>query len=157
MHRPVAIFIFACRSMRVLKGFFNTVTVTQYFAQSRNPNGYFWHPTSRAYPQSQISPWFCFKILTLELKIRGIPDPGYLCLSAKGLAFKSQGGWLIHPATCTIAWTPPTLTKIKRKTKPKEFFHSPAAIYILMTALPPGNLNKDKYVSDMILFMLRDG
>lgn len=156
MHWPIAIFILACQSMRVLKGFFNTVTVTQYFAQSCNPNGYFWHPTSRAYPQSQISPWFCFKILTLELKITGIPDPGSLCLSAKGY-LKSQGGWLIHTATCTIAWTPPTLTKIKRKTKPKEFFHSLAAIYILITALPPGNLNKDKYVSDMIQFTLRDG
>ena len=30
---------------------------------------YFWHPNSRAYFQSQISPWFCFKIPNPELHI----------------------------------------------------------------------------------------
>ena len=32
------------------------------FVQSRNPDVCFWHPTSRAYFQSQISPPLCFKI-----------------------------------------------------------------------------------------------
>lgn len=36
--------------------FFNAVTPTQNFVPSRNPAGYFWQPTSRAYFQSRISP-----------------------------------------------------------------------------------------------------
>ena len=36
-------------------GFFTPVIPTQDFMQSRNPEGYFWHPTSRAYFQSQIT------------------------------------------------------------------------------------------------------
>ena len=43
--------------------------------QSRNPEGYFWHPTSRVYFQSRISPRFCFQIPNPELQIREIPDP----------------------------------------------------------------------------------
>ena len=43
------------------------------FEQSRNPEGYFWHPTSRAYFQSRIPPWFCCKIPNPELQIREIP------------------------------------------------------------------------------------
>ena len=39
----------------------------QDFEQSRNPEGYFWHPTSRAYFQSRIPPWFCCKIPNPEL------------------------------------------------------------------------------------------
>ena len=34
--------------------FFNPVIPTQNFGHSRNPKGYFWHPTSRAFVQSQI-------------------------------------------------------------------------------------------------------
>ena len=41
-------------------GFLTPVIPTQNFMQSRNPEGYFWHPTTRAYFQSQISLWFCF-------------------------------------------------------------------------------------------------
>ena len=56
-------------------GFFNPVIPTQNFVQSRNPEGYFWHPTSRVYFQSRISPRFCFQIPNPELQIREIPDP----------------------------------------------------------------------------------
>ena len=45
------------------------------FRQSLNPKGYFWHPTSRAYFQSRISPRFRFKIPNPELQIREIPQP----------------------------------------------------------------------------------
>ena len=42
-------------------GFFNPVVLTQDFEQSRNPEDYFWHPTSRAYFQSRIPPDFAVK------------------------------------------------------------------------------------------------
>ena len=35
--------------------FFTPAIPTQNFMQLRNPEGYFWHPTSRAYFQSQIT------------------------------------------------------------------------------------------------------
>ena len=56
-------------------GFFYPVIPTQIFGQSRNPEGYFWHPTSRAYFQSRISPRFPFKIPNPEPQIRQIPHP----------------------------------------------------------------------------------
>ena len=56
-------------------GFFNPVIPTQNFVQSRNPDGYFWHPTSQAYFQSRILPRFWFKIPNPEPQIREIPDP----------------------------------------------------------------------------------
>ena len=57
-------------------GFFNPVIRTPNFVQSRNPDGYFWHPTSRAYFQSRKSPQLCFKISNPgELQIREIPGP----------------------------------------------------------------------------------
>ena len=56
-------------------GFFNPVTPTQNFRQSRNPEGYFWHPASRAYFQSTISPRFRLKIPNPEPQIREIPHP----------------------------------------------------------------------------------
>ena len=40
-----------------------------------NPDGYLWHPASRAYFQYQVSPPYCFKIPNLGLRIRRIPDP----------------------------------------------------------------------------------
>ena len=49
-------------------GFFKLVIPTQKFAQSRNPEGYFWLPTFRAYFQSRISPRFCFNIPNPERK-----------------------------------------------------------------------------------------
>ena len=58
------------------KGFFNPVIPTRNSSQSCNPEGYFWHPTSRAYFQSRISPRFCFQIPNPELQIREISDPG---------------------------------------------------------------------------------
>ena len=42
---------------------------------SRNPEGYFWHPISRAYFQFRTSRRFCFKIPSPQLQIRKIPDP----------------------------------------------------------------------------------
>ena len=57
-------------------GFFNPVIPTQDFEQSRYPEGYFWHPTARAYFQSRIPLWFCCKIPNPELQIREIPYPG---------------------------------------------------------------------------------
>ena len=48
---------------------------TQNFVQSRNPEGYFWHPTSLAYFQSQISSQFSFQIPNPELRIQEIPSP----------------------------------------------------------------------------------
>ena len=42
-------------------GFFNPAVLTQDFEQSRNPEDYFWHPTSRAYFQSRIPPDFAVK------------------------------------------------------------------------------------------------
>ena len=36
--------------------FSNAVIPTQHFVQSRNPGGYFWHPTSWAYFQSRFLP-----------------------------------------------------------------------------------------------------
>ena len=42
---------------------------------SRNPEGYFWHPISRAYFQSRISPRFRLKIPNPEPQIREIPHP----------------------------------------------------------------------------------
>ena len=56
-------------------GFFYPVIPTQNFRQFRNPEGYFWHPTSHAYFQSQISPRFGFKIPNPEPQIREIPHP----------------------------------------------------------------------------------
>ena len=56
-------------------GFFYPVIPTQIFGQSRNPEGYFWHPTSRAYFQSRISPRFRFKIPNPEPQIREILHP----------------------------------------------------------------------------------
>ena len=56
-------------------GFFYPVIPTQNFGQSRNPKGYFWHPTSRAYFQSPISPRSRFKIPNPEPQIREIPHP----------------------------------------------------------------------------------
>ena len=53
------------------KEFFNPVIPTQNFVQSRNPEGYFWHPTSQAYFQSRNTPRFCFQILNPELQISG--------------------------------------------------------------------------------------
>ena len=50
-------------------GFFNFVIPTQNFEQSRNPEGYFWHPTSQAYFQSRDSPRFYFQIPNPELQI----------------------------------------------------------------------------------------
>ena len=55
--------------------FLNPVIPTQNFLQFRNLDGYFWHPTSRAYCQSRILPRFCFKIPNPELQIREIQDP----------------------------------------------------------------------------------
>ena len=56
-------------------GFFTPVIPTQNFMQSRNPEDYFWHPTSRAYFQSQISLWFCFKVPNPKLQMREITYP----------------------------------------------------------------------------------
>ena len=67
------------RSLTQFKGppieFSNPVIPTQNFVQSHNPEGYFWHLTSRAYFQSRISPRFCFQIPNPEVQIREIPDP----------------------------------------------------------------------------------
>ena len=56
-------------------GFFYPVIPTQIFGQSRNPEGYFWHPTSRAYFQSRISHRFPFKIPNPKPQIREIRIP----------------------------------------------------------------------------------
>ena len=40
--------------------------------QSRNPDGYFLHPTSCTHFESRISARFCFLILIPELQIREI-------------------------------------------------------------------------------------
>ena len=64
--------------LRVPNRVFNPVIPTQNFGQSRNPEGYFWHPTSRAHFQSRISPRFRFKIPNPEPEIRKIPHPGKL-------------------------------------------------------------------------------
>ena len=56
-------------------GFFNPLIPTQNFVQSRNPDSYFWYPTSPAYFHSLISPPFRIKILNPELQLREIPDP----------------------------------------------------------------------------------
>ena len=45
------------------------------FVQFRNPEGYFWHPTSQAYFQSRNSPLFCSKIPNPELQMRELPGP----------------------------------------------------------------------------------
>ena len=42
--------------------------------QSRNPEGYFWHPAPE-YFQSRVSPRFCFKISDPEIQTRLIPYP----------------------------------------------------------------------------------
>ena len=55
-------FRLACGYRRSPIGFFNRVIPTHVFAQSRNPDGYYLHPRSRAYFQSRISPPFCFNI-----------------------------------------------------------------------------------------------
>ena len=60
---------------RVPNRVFLSVIPPQIFGQSRNPEGYFWHPTSRAYFQSRISPRFPFKIPNPEPQIREIPHP----------------------------------------------------------------------------------
>ena len=56
-------------------GFFTPVIPTQNFMQSRNSEGYFWHLTSRAYFQSQISLWFCFKVPNTKLQMKEITYP----------------------------------------------------------------------------------
>jgi len=56
-------------------GFFNSVIPTQNFVQGRNPEGCFWHPTSRENLQSRISPRFCYRIANLKPEIREIQDP----------------------------------------------------------------------------------
>ena len=38
---------------------------------SHNPEGYFWHPISRTYFQTRISPRFCFKIPSPDLQRTG--------------------------------------------------------------------------------------
>ena len=48
---------------------------TQNFVQSRNTEGYFWHPTSQPYFKSRNSPRFCFQIPNPELQMREISDP----------------------------------------------------------------------------------
>ena len=55
--------------------FFNPVIPTQNFVQSRNPEGYFWHPTSQPYFKSRNSPRFCFQIPNPELQVKEISDP----------------------------------------------------------------------------------
>ena len=55
--------------------FFTPVIPTQNFMQFRNPEGYFSHPTSRAYFQSQISLWFCVIVPNPELQMREITYP----------------------------------------------------------------------------------
>ena len=55
-----------CRGYPI--GFFNPVIPTQNFVQSRNPEGYFWHPTSQAYFQSRDSPRFYFQIPNPDFK-----------------------------------------------------------------------------------------
>ena len=50
-------------------GSFNPVIPTQIFPQFRNPDGYFWHFTSRVFLQSPISPPFCLKIPNPEVQI----------------------------------------------------------------------------------------
>ena len=55
--------------------FFNPVIPTRNFGRSRNPEGYLWHPASRAYFQSRISPRFRFKIPNPEPQIKEIPHP----------------------------------------------------------------------------------
>ena len=64
-------FRLACGYRRSPIGFFNRVIPTHVFAQSRNPDGYYLHPRSRAYFQSRISPPFCFNIP----ESWQIPDP----------------------------------------------------------------------------------
>ena len=46
-----------------------TVRVPNRVLQSRNPEGYYWQPTSRFLPR------FCFKIPNPEFQLREIPDP----------------------------------------------------------------------------------
>ena len=45
------------------------------FVQSRNPEGYIWHPTSRAYFQYRNSPRFCFQIPNPELQLTETSGP----------------------------------------------------------------------------------
>ena len=52
-------------------GFFNPVIPIQSFVQSRNPDGYFLHLTSRSYFQSQNSPYLCRKIPNPQFQIKG--------------------------------------------------------------------------------------
>ena len=61
--------------MRVPERVFRSRSPDLNFVQSRNPEGYFWRPTSREYFQSRISPRFCFQILNPEIQIREIPNP----------------------------------------------------------------------------------
>ena len=79
--------------------FFNPVIPTQDFEQSRNPEGYFWHPTSRAYFQSRNPPWFCCKIANGESRPanKGNPvsrktywGPSTLVLQTRE---EREGGW----------------------------------------------------------------
>ena len=62
-------------ALKVPNRVFLSVIPTQNFGQSRNPEGYFCHRTSRAYFQSRISPQFRFKIPNPEPQIREIPHP----------------------------------------------------------------------------------
>ena len=48
-------------------GFFNPVIPTQNFVQSRNPEGYFWHPSPKHNFNPESRPYFAFKFR--------IPDP----------------------------------------------------------------------------------
>ena len=43
--------------------------------QSRNPERFFQHLTSRAYLQSRILPPFCIRIFNPEVQLKEIPDP----------------------------------------------------------------------------------
>ena len=51
---------------------------TKFFPQSRNPDGYFGHPASRAYFQSRIPPSFCLRI----------PNPGRPEKTYRGPSYK---------------------------------------------------------------------
>ena len=61
---------------KVPNKFVNPVIPTPNFVLSRNPEGYFWHPTSQVYFQSRTSPQFCFKIPNpAELQVWEILGP----------------------------------------------------------------------------------
>ena len=94
--------IFALAAQSPQWGFFNLVIPIHNFVQSRNPEGYFWHHTSRAYFQSRISLLFYFKIPNPEHQIREItyplyrihpnpsPDPSWLRFSMQHRSLKES-------------------------------------------------------------------